>query len=57
MRSPMPVDQAKTAPFDTHHERYERWFDTHQAVYISELLLEKTPAHDDSRGQESPKPD
>lgn len=29
---------AKTSPFDTHHDRYEQWFETHQAAYISELL-------------------
>jgi SAM-dependent methyltransferase len=29
---------AKTAPFEAHHERYERWFEAHRAAYISELL-------------------
>ena len=28
----------KAAPFQAHHERYEAWFDRHQAAYISELL-------------------
>lgn len=26
------------APFETHHERYEAWFDRHEAAYLSELL-------------------
>jgi ubiquinone/menaquinone biosynthesis C-methylase UbiE len=30
----MPRD----APFETHHQRYEAWFDKHQAAYLSELL-------------------
>lgn len=29
---------AKTAPFEAHHERYEQWFETHWAAYVSELL-------------------
>lgn len=29
---------AKTAPFDAYDERYEHWFDEHQAAYLSELL-------------------
>jgi hypothetical protein len=33
---------AKTAPFDAHDERYERWFDQHQAAYVSELLALRT---------------
>ena len=28
----------RTAPFETHHERYESWFDKHEAAYVSELL-------------------
>jgi ubiquinone/menaquinone biosynthesis C-methylase UbiE len=28
----------RTAPFETHHEQYERWFEQHSAAYISELL-------------------
>ena len=28
----------KTAPFDAHHQRYEAWFEKHEAAYISELL-------------------
>ena len=38
----MPVDQSKTAPFDAHHERYERWFVEHQTAYVSELLALRT---------------
>lgn len=26
------------AAFETHHERYEAWFDRHEAAYLSELL-------------------
>jgi SAM-dependent methyltransferase len=29
---------ARTAPFDAHHERYERWFEDHRGAYVSELL-------------------
>ena len=29
---------AKTAPFETHSQRYEAWFDNHEAAYLSELL-------------------
>lgn len=28
----------RTAPFDTHHERYEAWFASHEVAYQSELL-------------------
>ena len=31
---PMP----RVAPFETHHQRYETWFEKHEAAYISELL-------------------
>ena len=48
----MPVDQAKTAPFDAHHERYERWFDKHQAAYVSELLALRTLVPCEGRGLE-----
>lgn len=30
----MPRD----APFEAHHQRYEAWFDKHEAAYLSELL-------------------
>lgn len=29
---------AKSTPFEAHHQRYEAWFDKHEAAYISELL-------------------
>ncbi len=48
----MPVDQAKTTPFDAHHERYERWFDKHQAAYISELLALRAFVPYEGRGLE-----
>jgi hypothetical protein len=28
----------KAAPFDAHWSRYEAWFRTHEAAYLSELL-------------------
>ncbi|MBE0621196.1 MAG: class I SAM-dependent methyltransferase [Burkholderiales bacterium] len=28
----------RVAPFETHHQRYEDWFDKHEAAYLSELL-------------------
>ncbi|HET97599.1 MAG TPA: class I SAM-dependent methyltransferase [Desulfurivibrio alkaliphilus] len=28
----------REAAFETHHQRYEQWFETHEAAYISELL-------------------
>ncbi|MBN1961773.1 MAG: class I SAM-dependent methyltransferase [Deltaproteobacteria bacterium] len=32
------IKTAKTGPFDAHSERYDNWFEVHQAAYISELL-------------------
>lgn len=29
---------ARAAAFESHHEQYERWFETHPAAYVSELL-------------------
>lgn len=29
---------ARVAPFEAHHQRYEAWFEKHEAAYISELL-------------------
>jgi SAM-dependent methyltransferase len=29
---------ARSAPFEAHHQRYEAWFDKHEAAFISELL-------------------
>ena len=28
----------RVAPFETHHQRYEDWFEKHEAAYLSELL-------------------
>ncbi|WP_367360340.1 class I SAM-dependent methyltransferase [Syntrophus buswellii] len=28
----------KAAPFETHHRRYDAWFETHEGAYVSELL-------------------
>lgn len=28
----------RVAPFESHHQRYEAWFEKHEAAYISELL-------------------
>lgn len=28
----------KVAPFDAHHQRYEAWFEKHQAAYVSEMV-------------------
>lgn len=28
----------KTVAFEAHHQRYEKWFETHEAAYVSELL-------------------
>jgi len=28
----------RVAPFETHHQRYDAWFEKHEAAYISELL-------------------
>jgi len=28
----------RVAPFEVHHQRYEAWFEKHEAAYISELL-------------------
>jgi len=28
----------RVAPFEAHSQRYEAWFETHEAAYLSELL-------------------
>ena len=28
----------RVAPFEAHHQRYEAWFEKHEAAYISEFL-------------------
>jgi ubiquinone/menaquinone biosynthesis C-methylase UbiE len=52
MKSPMSVDQAKMAPFDANCERYDRWFEKHQAAYISELLALRALVPCEGRGLE-----
>ena len=42
----------KVAPFETHHQRYEAWFEKHEAAYISELLALRPFAPWDGRGIE-----
>jgi SAM-dependent methyltransferase len=42
----------KTAPFEAHHERYERWFETHPAAYLSELLALRSFVPWEGRGLE-----
>jgi SAM-dependent methyltransferase len=32
------VERPRVAPFVHHHERYETWFERHDAAYLSELL-------------------
>lgn len=41
-----------TAPFDAHHERYDRWFEEHQAAYVSELLALRPYVPWEGRGLE-----
>ena len=43
---------AKTGPFDAHADRYDRWFEVHQAAYISELLALRALVPRDGRGLE-----
>lgn len=38
MTDAVGIKAAKTGPFDAHSERYDHWFEVHQAAYISELL-------------------
>lgn len=34
----MNESKPQIAPFEAHHQRYEAWFDKHEAAYVSELL-------------------
>lgn len=43
---------AKTAPFEQHVERYERWFEVHAAAYVSELLAVRCFVPQEARGLE-----
>jgi len=42
----------RTAPFDVHHERYDRWFEEHKAAYVSELLALRPYVPWEGRGLE-----
>ena len=42
----------RVAPFETHHQRYEAWFEKHEAAYISELLALRPFVPWDGRGIE-----
>lgn len=39
-------------PFETHHQRYETWFDQHRPVYLSELLALRAFVPWEGRGLE-----
>jgi SAM-dependent methyltransferase len=43
---------SKVAPFEAHHQRYEAWFEKHEAAYISELLALRPFVPWDGRGIE-----
>jgi len=43
---------AKVAPFETHRDRYERWFEKHRAAYVSELLALRALVPWEGRGLE-----
>lgn len=43
---------AKTAPFDTHPDRYDAWFDRHEAAYRSELRALRAALPDAGDGLE-----
>lgn len=42
----------RVAPFEAHHQRYEAWFEQHEAAYISELLALRPFVPWDGRGIE-----
>jgi len=42
----------RIAPFEAHHERYDSWFDRHDAAYYSELLAVRALLPWDGRGLE-----
>lgn len=46
------IVMSNVAPFDTYHQRYERWFDDHQYAYISELLAVRALLPTQGRGLE-----
>lgn len=43
---------AKTAPFDAYPERYDAWFDRHEAAYRSELAAVRALLPDEGEGLE-----
>lgn len=43
---------ANIGPFETQHERYERWFEAHRPAYVSELLALRPFLPWDGRGLE-----
>lgn len=43
---------ARVAPFESHTERYEQWFDSHQPAYCSELLALRAQLPPDGLGLE-----
>lgn len=42
----------RVAPFDAFHERYESWFEEHEAAYVSELLALRAFVPMEGRGLE-----
>ena len=42
----------RITPFEAHHERYDSWFDRHEAAYYSELLAVRALLPWDGRGLE-----
>jgi SAM-dependent methyltransferase len=43
---------ARTVPFEAHHQRYDDWFETHRAAYVSELLALRPFVPCEGRGLE-----
>lgn len=42
----------RAAPFDAHHQRYDAWFEKHEAAYVSELLALRPFVSWEGRGVE-----
>jgi SAM-dependent methyltransferase len=42
----------RAAAFEAHHQRYEKWFETHEAAYVSELLALRPFVPSEGRGLE-----
>lgn len=47
-----PDEPGRTGPFVRHHQRYEAWFERHQAAYLSELLAVRALLPWNGRGLE-----